>query len=98
MEQESFKLSPDHREALLKSGISNEVIDARDYWSADDEQACVAELRRLDLGSFVNRLPGMVIPLFGPNGKERSSQLRLDEVPEQRISTAFHRQLMNAQS
>ncbi len=23
----------------------------------------------------------MVIPLFGPNGKERSSQLRLDEVP-----------------
>jgi len=75
-----LQLKAEHRKQLLASGISDEVIDARKYWSADKTRHAEF-LRALQLGSFVNRLPGLVIPIYGPDGEQQSAQLRLDVAP-----------------
>jgi hypothetical protein len=72
-----LQLSSEHREHLRKSGISDEVIDARKYWSADKRQHGEL-LKQLQLGSFVSRLPGLMIPIYGSEGEQESAQLRLD--------------------
>lgn len=75
-----LRLKPEHEDHLLKSSISEEVIAARKYWSADRVHHADL-LRQLQLGSFVNRLPGLVIPIYGPDGEQQSAQLRLDVAP-----------------
>jgi hypothetical protein len=75
-----LKLKPEHEKHLLDSGISEEVIAARGYWSADRVPHGDL-LRNLQLGSFVNRLPGLIIPICGPDGEQQSAQLRLDVAP-----------------
>lgn len=75
-----LKLKPEHEKHLLDSGISEEVIAARGYWSADRVHH-VDLLRALQLGSFVNRLPGLMVPIYGPDGEQQSAQLRLDVAP-----------------
>jgi hypothetical protein len=75
-----LSLKPEHKQHLLDSGIEERVIDARGYWSADRVHHATF-LRALKLGSFVNRLPGLMIPIFGPNGEQQSAHIRLDVAP-----------------
>ena len=72
IERGALQLNSEHRKHLLESGISSDVIDARKYWSVDNRQNGEF-LRQLQLGSFVNRLPGLIIPIFGPDGEQESA-------------------------
>jgi hypothetical protein len=80
VERGALQLNSEHRKHLLESGISSDVIDARKYWSADKRQHGEF-LKALQLGSFVNKLPGLMIPIYGPSGEQESAQLRLDIAP-----------------
>jgi hypothetical protein len=72
-----LRLKESHYQHLLESGISDDVISERGYWSAG-KNAHDAILRNIGLGSFVNRLPGLIVPIWGVTGEQESAQLRLD--------------------
>ena len=78
-------LAPHHRDALRRSAISDDVIDARGYTTlmrTDTDLAPRERLRRAgfpkQLWDVPQRFPGLYIPLYGPNGQLASCQYRPD--------------------
>jgi hypothetical protein len=68
-------LAPHHLESLMKgSQISEEVIQARGYWTATDPD----ELLQLDFTKPQRRVPALVIPVRGVDGTVRFSRVRPD--------------------
>jgi putative DNA primase/helicase len=69
-------LADHHLEALIKeSGISEEVIRARGYWTATDPD----DLLELGFAKNQRRVPALVIPVRGLNGNIRFHRIRPDE-------------------
>jgi putative DNA primase/helicase len=69
-------LAPHHMETLISgSGISEEIIEARGYWTATDSDELI------DLGFAKNqrRTPALVIPVRGIDGEVRFSRIRPDD-------------------
>jgi hypothetical protein len=77
IQQTLSSLAEHHLETLVKgSGISEEVIRARGYWTATDPD----EL--LDLGFSKpqrRRTPALVIPVHGVDGQVRFNRIRPDD-------------------
>jgi hypothetical protein len=68
------KLSPEHLRALLEeSAIAPEVVSDRGYFTATDS----AELEKLDLAQYQRRVPALVVPVYGVDGKLASIVLAL---------------------
>jgi hypothetical protein len=68
-------LSPEHRRALLEdSAIAPEVISERGYRTATD----AGELEKLDLAHYQQRVPALVVPVYGVDGKLRFHRARPD--------------------
>jgi putative DNA primase/helicase len=68
-------LAPHHLEALkVGSGISEEVIKARGYWTATDPD----ELVGLGFTKLQRRVPALVIPVRGIDESVRFSRVRPD--------------------
>jgi hypothetical protein len=75
-QEEAYFLASHHWEALTKeSGISEEVIQARGYWTATDPDELI------DLGFIKSqrRTPALVIPVRGIDGTVRFNRIRPDE-------------------
>jgi hypothetical protein len=69
-------LATHHMETLISgSGISEEVVEARGYWTSTDPDELV------DLGFAKNqrRTPALVIPVHGVDGEVRFSRIRPDD-------------------
>jgi hypothetical protein len=76
LERSQKYLAPHHMETLISgSGISEEVIEARGYWTATDPDELI------DLGFAKNqrRTPALVIPVHGVDGEVRFSRIRPDD-------------------
>jgi putative DNA primase/helicase len=76
LESSQKYLAPHHMKALNSaSGISEEVIQARGYWTATDPDELI------DLGFAKNqrRAPALVIPVRGIDGEIRFSRIRPDD-------------------
>jgi hypothetical protein len=68
-------LSPEHRRALLEeSAIAPEVISERGYRTATD----AGELEKLELAQYQRRVPALVVPVYGVDGKRRFHRARPD--------------------
>lgn len=67
-------LSPEHRERLVQSGIGEEVVRARGYYT----EPSGAALGRLGFARSQQIVPALVIPVWGPMGRTRLSQIRPD--------------------
>lgn len=75
-QQEGVYLAPHHHEALTaQSAISEEVIRARGYWTARDED----DLLELGFTKNQRRVPALVIPVRGVDGEVRFSRIRPDD-------------------
>jgi putative DNA primase/helicase len=73
--QKTMGLAPHHLEALKKeSAISEEVIRARGYWTAEDPD----DLADLGFAEAQRRVPALVIPVHGMDGEVRFSRIRPD--------------------
>ncbi len=73
------ELGKEHRAMLEASGISHEAIAARGYWTATSYQ----ELKPLGFDVKLQcKTPGLVVPIFGFNGKVVSHQYRPDNPRE----------------
>ncbi|MBA3727596.1 MAG: DUF3854 domain-containing protein, partial [Armatimonadetes bacterium] len=72
-------LSSKHRAMLEASGISPAIIADRGYRTAKDR----TELQRLRFSNCQCRVPGLLIPIYGPAGDVTSHQFRPDN-PRQR--------------
>ena len=71
----SSYLAPHHMEALKTgSRISEDVIEARGYWTAEDPD----ELIDLGFAEAQRRAPALVIPVRGVDGEIRFSRIRPD--------------------
>jgi putative DNA primase/helicase len=71
----TLNLSSEHLEALTRgSGIAEEVIEARGYWTATDPD----ELAALGFAEYQRRAPALVIPVHGTDGEVRFSRIRPD--------------------
>jgi len=72
---EDSTLCEEHRESLISgSGISEEVIQARGYWTAEDPD----DLIDLGFAKTQRRTPALVIPVRGTCGEVRFSRIRPD--------------------
>jgi hypothetical protein len=72
---EDTTLCEEHRESLISgSGISEEVIKARGYWTAEDPD----DLIDLGFAKTQRRVPALVIPVRGTCGTVRFSRIRPD--------------------
>jgi hypothetical protein len=70
------QLSPEHWEMLTKeSGISEEVVAARGYWTATDP----GELKQLGFADYQARVPALVIPIHTVNGLPDFHRIRPDD-------------------
>lgn len=69
-----MNLDKHHLEQLNKSGISKEVIESRGYHSVTNK----AELAGLGFTTNQQRVPGLLIPLWGVDGKPAGHQFRPD--------------------
>jgi hypothetical protein len=70
----SGRLLPHHLQALTQSAISDDVIRERGYWSATKK----AELEELGFGRKAQRVPSLVIPIYGVTGELEWSAHRPD--------------------
>lgn len=71
-----MKLSDEHKKTLIEeSGISEEVADSRGYRTVDKK----VELESLGFSKAQRNVPGMLIPIWGPNGEIVLYQYRPDE-------------------
>jgi Domain of unknown function (DUF3854) len=69
-------LSPEHRKMLTEeSGISEEVIRARGYWTATDPD----DLVELGFTKAQRRAPALVLPIHRVDGGVRFSRLRPED-------------------
>jgi hypothetical protein len=69
-------LSKKHESILREeSGISPDVIEARGYRTIEKK----ADLKRLGFSDTQCNTPGLLIPIFGPNGEIVNYQYRPDE-------------------
>ena len=69
-------LSPEHRKMLTEeSGISEEVIRSRGYWTATDPD----ELKELGFAKSQRRAPALVLPVRGVEGEIRFYRIRPDD-------------------
>lgn len=69
------RLSSGHLEALLESGISDSVIEARGYRTVEDPK----ELIRLGFSEAqAKQVPGLFVPIWGVDGSVVSHQFRPD--------------------
>jgi len=74
-----FPLSKKHEQQLLDSGLTEDVIVTREYWTADAETEGTRNmLRHYGLSSFIPALPGLFIPIYDQNVDPVSAILRLD--------------------
>jgi hypothetical protein len=72
---DNFTLKEEHWESLISgSGISEEVVQARGYWTATDPD----EMLELDFTKPQRRVPALVIPVHGIDGAVRFSRVRPD--------------------
>lgn len=78
-------LHPNHRNVLTRSGVADEVIDARGYSSLNrttSDDTPRATLKRLGFSKPAydddRRFPGLLIPLWSPVGKVAAYQYRPD--------------------
>ncbi len=73
--QHGAVLRDDHRRVLTdESAISPEVVDERGYYTA----ATKAELERKGFGRAQRLAPGLMMPVWGPNGEVKFHLLRPD--------------------
>jgi hypothetical protein len=73
--EQQVHLAPHHLESLISgSNISEEVIQARGYWTAEDPE----ELLDLEFTKPQRRTPALVIPVHGIDGTVRFSRVRPD--------------------
>ena len=70
----SGTLSPEHRALLEASAISDEIADARGYFTA----TTAAELGRLGFDSYQRIAPALVLPVWGVDGQIVNYQARPD--------------------
>lgn len=69
-------LSPHHRNMLeVESKISPETIYERGYFTATE----LGVLRGLGLADYQQRVPALVVPMFGPDGSKVNHQIRPDD-------------------
>jgi putative DNA primase/helicase len=72
----TLSLSGEHFESLtLGSGISEEVVETRGYWTATDPD----ELAGLGFAKYQCRVPALVIPVRGVEGEVLFSRIRPDD-------------------
>ena len=70
------QLSDEHQEMLLQdSGIKPEVASARGYYT----EYVQANLRRLSFNREQQRVPALVIPIWGTDSKVKLHQIRCDD-------------------
>jgi len=73
--EQSHHLSAAHLKMLREgSAITDEVIRARGYWTATDSAA----LRDLGFAPNQCRVPALVLPVIGPDGRTSLYQIRPD--------------------
>ena len=66
-------LSPEHTELIRASAISDEVRDARGYYTVEKED----DLLKLGFSDWQSQLvPALVVPLFNVHGKNGAHQIR----------------------
>ena len=71
----SYKdLRPEHRKLIDDSAISREVAESRGYRSARSK----AELKGLGFNNNQSRVPALIIPIYGVDGKIQFYQARCD--------------------
>lgn len=78
------KLSGGHLEMLQKSSIKDDVVKTRGYRTLTVGKESVEILRKIGFSRSQIRLPALLIPLYGSNGKPVSVQLRPDTPRESR--------------
>src|SRR5215213_7541742 len=85
---EDSTLCEEHRESLISgSGISEEVIQARGYWTAEDPD----DLIDLGFAKTQRRTPALVIPVRGTCGEVRlagSGPITRGPIPRSLASTS----------
>ncbi|HUV04776.1 MAG TPA: AAA family ATPase [Armatimonadota bacterium] len=74
MKNDEQVLLPQHQRLIDESGVSKEVANTRGYRSVTDK----GEVRRLGFADRQCRVPALVIPVWGVDGKIRSHQIRPD--------------------
>jgi hypothetical protein len=73
---ESMNLAQNHERMLTEeSGIEREVVESRGYRTVEVK----AELKRLGFSDRQCSVPGLLIPLYGPDGGISNYQYRPDE-------------------
>ncbi len=80
----SGKLSEAHIEMLRKSAIKDDVVKTRGYRTMTVGKESVEILRRMGFSRSQIRLPSLLIPQYGSNGKPVLVQLRPDTPRESR--------------
>lgn len=68
-------LSDEHMRLLEESGITPEVIEARGYRTVEKK----VELKSLGFSEAQRNIPGLLIPIYGPDGEKVLYQYRPDE-------------------
>lgn len=68
-------LLPQHNRLIRASAISDEVRDARGYWSATSE----SELVPLGFSKYQRHVPSLVVPVRTTDGRVAFNQIRPDE-------------------
>jgi len=74
MKNDEQVLLPQHQRLIDESGISKEVANTRGYWSVINK----GEVRRLGFADRQCRVPALVIPVWGVDGKVHRHQVRPD--------------------
>jgi hypothetical protein len=78
---ETYGLASHHRADLeIGSGISPQAITERGYVTAEEPDL----LRELGFAEFQSRCPGLVIPVWGVDGRYRFARLRPDDPRQDR--------------
>lgn len=80
------ELSPDHAELLNKSAITNDVVDARGYFTATKR----TELEDLGFERYQRIVPALVLPVWGVDGEiinyqSRPDRARIDAKRDRRV-------------
>ncbi|WP_425545819.1 DUF3854 domain-containing protein, partial [Aeromicrobium alkaliterrae] len=65
-------LTADHKRQLVESGISKKVRRGRGYRSIQSR----GELAALGYGAAQQRVPGLLVPIWGVDGRKAGSQYR----------------------
>ena len=75
-ENAAYSLAPHHRQMLEQgSGISLEKISDRGYFTVTD----MDDLREMGFADYQLRVPAMVIPVYGVDGRFRFYRIRPDD-------------------